>query len=149
MKPKRVILHCSATPDARSGHVNAALIDEWHKARGWSGIGYHYVVCRDGKIEVGRKEGSMGAHTKGHNRDTIGICYAGTQYPTAPQIESLIELYDEINSRHDISWKDWHGHYEFTNKLCPGFSMNVFRTLLREHDLWKLRRRNSCPMLTS
>ena len=150
MKPTCVILHCSATPDRRSGHVNAALIDVWHKANGWSGIGYHKVVCRDGRIEVGRSEAKAGAHTKGHN-NSIGICYAGTRYPTMDQIESLLKLYDELKTRYGFTWKDWFGHYEFTDKkLCPVFSMNVFRVLLREHDKWtQLRRRNSCPMLTS
>lgn len=70
-----IIIHCSAvTPNQTS---SAAQIDQWHKARGWKGIGYHYVIRRDGTIENGRPEHQIGAHCQNHNRHSIGICYEG------------------------------------------------------------------------
>lgn len=75
MKINKITIHCSATrPDQE---CNAAIIDEWHKARGWSGIGYHYVILRDGTLERGRDVKFMGAHVLGHNEGNIGICMVG------------------------------------------------------------------------
>ena len=71
-----VIIHCSAVrPDQTS---SAAQIDTWHRKRGFHlGIGYHYVVRRDGQIEPGRPEYMVGAHCKNHNAHSIGVCYEG------------------------------------------------------------------------
>ena len=71
-----VIIHCSAVrPDQTS---SAAQIDTWHRRQGWKlGIGYHYVIRRDGTIESGRPEWMVGAHCKNHNAHSIGVCYEG------------------------------------------------------------------------
>ncbi len=70
-----IVIHCSAVrPDQQS---SAADIDRWHWGRGWAGIGYHYVVRRDGQVECGRSIERIGAHCKGHNNHSIGICYEG------------------------------------------------------------------------
>ena len=71
----KIIVHCSATQEGKD--ISAATIDAWHKKRGWSGIGYHYVVGLNGNIEYGRSVYSTGAHVKGHNTGSIGICYIG------------------------------------------------------------------------
>ena len=71
----KIIIHCSATQEGKE--ISAATIDEWHKARGWRGIGYHYVIGLDGMIEYGRPITETGAHVKGHNKGSIGICYIG------------------------------------------------------------------------
>lgn len=70
-----IIIHCSAVTPSQTS--SAAQIDQWHKARGWKGIGYHYVIRRDGTIENGRPEHQIGAHCLNHNRHSIGICYEG------------------------------------------------------------------------
>tara|TARA_R110000868_G_scaffold157974_3_gene385626 strand:- start:994 stop:1440 length:447 start_codon:yes stop_codon:yes gene_type:complete len=70
-----IVVHCSATPEGVD--YKEADIDKWHKARGWRGTGYHYVVDLDGTIEVGRPEAQIGAHSKGHNANSIGVCYIG------------------------------------------------------------------------
>lgn len=71
-----VIIHCSAvTPDQQS---SAAQIDSWHRQRGYHlGIGYHYVIRRNGDIEPGRPEWMVGAHCLNHNKYSIGVCYEG------------------------------------------------------------------------
>ena len=57
---------------------SAAQIDSWHRKRGFHlGIGYHYVVRRNGEIEPGRPEWMVGAHCKNHNAHSIGVCYEG------------------------------------------------------------------------
>ncbi|MEA3279452.1 MAG: N-acetylmuramoyl-L-alanine amidase, partial [Thermodesulfobacteriota bacterium] len=70
-----IVVHCSAT---REGHYFDVFdIDKWHKDRGWSGCGYHYVLNLDGSISIGRDVDYVGAHVRGHNSDSIGICLIG------------------------------------------------------------------------
>jgi hypothetical protein len=76
-----IIVHCSAVrPDQTS---SAAQIDTWHrKDNHWKlGIGYHYVVRRDGEIESGRPEWMVGAHCLNHNAHSIDVCYEGGLQP--------------------------------------------------------------------
>ena len=72
---KEIIIHCADTPEGRDD--KAADIDRWHKQRGFDRIGYHYVIDLDGTIEAGRDPDCIGAHCKGHNTNSIGICYIG------------------------------------------------------------------------
>ena len=69
-----IVVHCSAVkPDQTS---SVAQIDTWHRERGYHlGVGYHYVIRRNGEIEPGRPEWMVGAHCLNHNRYSIGICY--------------------------------------------------------------------------
>jgi N-acetylmuramoyl-L-alanine amidase len=70
-----IVVHCSAT---RPGvNVTAQMIREWHIAKGWEDIGYHWVIRRDGTIEAGRHTDDVGAHVAGRNTDTVAICMAG------------------------------------------------------------------------
>ena len=71
----KIVIHCSATTPTMD--IGFTEINQWHKDRGWSGCGYHYIIRRNGKIELGRYIGKIGAHAKGHNKDSIGICYVG------------------------------------------------------------------------
>lgn len=70
-----LIIHCSATLEGKDYTV--ADIEQWHRSRGFATIGYHYVIYRDGTIHEGRPENVVGAHCKGHNDHSIGICYIG------------------------------------------------------------------------
>ena len=72
-----LIVHCSATPEGVDYTVDD--IRRWHKQQGWSDIGYHYVVYRNGLIVDGRDVDLIGAHCLkgGHNTHSIGICYVG------------------------------------------------------------------------
>lgn len=70
-----IIIHCSATKAGQD--FTAADIDRWHRERGFNGIGYHYVIRLDGKLEKGRDVSLTGAHCKGWNERSIGICYIG------------------------------------------------------------------------
>jgi len=70
-----IVIHCSATPP--SSDIGADEIDDWHKQRGWSGIGYHAVIRRDGQIEFGRHFDESGAHVKGQNYRSVGVCLVG------------------------------------------------------------------------
>ena len=132
--PDRVILHCAATSDTDKLHQDFDVedIDRWHKERGWDGVGYHFVIKRDGSIQEGRELSKYGAHTKGYNKDSIGICYVGSHLPTVEQIESIIILHRRFRDQMNIQWSDWYGHYEFAEKECPGFDMETMRNILRK-----------------
>lgn len=128
MRPvNRIILHCSATAEGRDYTV--ADIDQWHKARGWQGIGYHYVVYRDGSIHNGRPIEAVGAHTSGYNKDSIGICYIGgvdangkpKDTRTPEQKKALRELVAKLKEQFPNATV--HGHYEFAQKACPSFKV--------------------------
>lgn len=126
MRPiNRIILHCSATAEGKDYTV--ADIDQWHKARGWQGIGYHYVVYRDGSIHNGRPIEAAGAHTSGYNKDSIGICYIGgvdangkpKDTRTPEQKKALRELVTKLKEQFPNATV--HGHYELAQKACPSF----------------------------
>lgn len=123
----KIIIHCSATPEGR--YHNAKDIDRWHKERGWNGIGYHYVILLDGTIETGRDETKIGAHTVGHNHNSIGICYIGgtddklnpKDTRTPQQKIQLVNLLRELKWRYPNA--TIHGHKEFASKACPSFDV--------------------------
>jgi len=70
-----ITLHCSATRPTQIAGVKE--IRSWHKAKGWSDIGYHFVIRRSGAVEKGRPLSKVGAHVAGWNTDNIGICLEG------------------------------------------------------------------------
>jgi len=135
----KIIIHCSD-----SGFGDAATIDGWHKERGWDGIGYHYVILNgyrypgqgyradeDGLIENGRPIEKPGAHCRGANKTSIGICLIGKHLFTARQLYgSLPKLIRRIGIEtvREIEVK---GHYEFDKgKTCPNIDMDLLRKSL-------------------
>lgn len=97
-----IILHCSATPEGR--HVTTADIKRAHLNRGFSDIGYHYVVYLDGSVHKGRDVNLSGAHCTGHNAHSIGVCYIGgvdknmkpKDTRTSAQKTSLVKLVSKL-----------------------------------------------------
>lgn len=123
---KEIIVHCSATPEGKDFTVSD--IKKWHLQRGFSDIGYHWVVYRDGTIVSGRPESISGAHCTGHNSISIGVCYIGgcasdgktpKDTRTPAQKESLIKILKNLKSKYPKA--SIHGHREFANKDCPSF----------------------------
>ena len=123
---KELIVHCSATPEGKDYSVDT--IRQWHLQRGFSDIGYHYVVYRDGSIHIGRDESIIGAHCTGHNTNSIGVCYIGgcasdgktpKDTRTTEQKQSLVKLLKELKTKYPQA--SIHGHRDFANKACPSF----------------------------
>lgn len=123
-----IIIHCAATPDGKDYTV--AQIDQWHRARGFNGIGYHYVIYRDGSVHPGRGVEKAGAHCTGHNARSIGVCYIGgcaadgktpKDTRTAAQEAALVKLVKELCRRYPGATV--HGHNEFAAKACPSFNV--------------------------
>tara|TARA_B110000196_G_scaffold224844_1_gene193752 strand:+ start:84 stop:539 length:456 start_codon:yes stop_codon:yes gene_type:complete len=128
----KLIVHCSATREGQ--HISIDTIKDWHvNGRGWKDVGYHYVIYLDGRIKKGREDSVQGAHTKGHNKNSLGICYIGGveaqrdskgKWPakdtrTCEQKESLKNLLMTLKAMHPDSIV--HGHRDFSNKACPSF----------------------------
>lgn len=140
---KQIVIHCSATVEGQN--FDADDIDRWHKKRGWKGNGYHYVVLLNGDIELGRPVEKQGAHVKGFNRNSIGICYIGglnkqlkpTDTRTENQIEGLRCLLIDLKQR--FPHAEILGHRDFSedknnngiiepfefSKACPCYDAKI------------------------
>lgn len=97
------------------------VIHNYHKGKGWAGIGYHYYVRKDGSIYRGRPESMAGAHCNGINSISIGICAEGNfseETMSNVQKQALLGLVKDIKSRYDIKWV--RGHKEILSTSCPG-----------------------------
>ena len=120
-----IVIHCSAVrPDQTS---SAADIDSWHRDRGFKfGIGYHYVIRRNGEIEPGRPEWMIGAHCLNHNSHSIGVCYEGgldirgqpADTRTAEQKVAMRQLLEDLHRRYPRAVIV--GHHDLNpHKDCP------------------------------
>ena len=144
----KIIIHCSDSPEGRDDKVED--IRRWHKNRGFSDIGYHFVIDLDGTIEPGRPICQAGAHCTGHNRDSIGICYIGGAYwrdgvnakgkpikgkdgktvllpkdtRTLAQRLAMQQLVQQLLSHYPMATV--HGHREFAAKACPCFDVQAW-----------------------
>ena len=121
-----IIVHCSATREGQQ--VTVSQIRQWHLQRGFSDIGYHYVIYLDGSLHTGRHVDKSGAHCTGHNTHSIGVCYVGgcASNGTTPkdtrtpmQKKALLELLTRLKAIYPKA--TIHGHREFANKACPSF----------------------------
>ena len=122
----KIIIHCTATRASQDCTVQ--LIDQWHRQRGFNGIGYHYVIYRDGSVHEGRPLSKVGAHCTGQNSDSIGIAYCGgvaedgvtpQDNRTDAQKASIRQLINELRQAYgDIPV---YGHRDFANKACPSY----------------------------
>ena len=128
----KIIIHHSA-----SDFGNAALIDSWHRARGWKGIGYHYVILNgwlsaihhdekfNGKLESGRHFSKRGSHCLGHNRDSIGICLIGEDGKfTLEQYRTLANLLKYLSREFGHPDILMHSNLDKTKPHCPGININ-------------------------
>jgi len=118
---KRESTHFIVVHHAQAKTCTVQDIDQWHKNNGWSGIGYAFLIKKDGTIYRGRPEWAQGAHCKGYNHNSIGICLEGdftTENPTSLQLASLVEL-----SRYLISLYPNARivrHKDLNDTECPG-----------------------------
>jgi N-acetyl-anhydromuramyl-L-alanine amidase AmpD len=133
---KKIIIHCS---DSEFGDL--ALIDQWHKERGFLGCGYHYIILNgvpthgkpynpklDGVLQEGRMLREIGAHCKNHNHDSIGICLIGKHHFSAVQLyQSLPDLIVTLGHL-GITTENVFGHRDFdSDKTCPNFDVKLLR----------------------
>lgn len=112
-----IVLHNSGVTVLQS----VETIHNYHKSKGWAGIGYQYYVRKDGSIYKGRPEDMSGAHCPGVNSTSIGICAEGNfneETMSEAQKQAIIELIKDIKTRHNIKWIK--GHRDILSTSCPG-----------------------------
>lgn len=117
-----IIVHQSASNNPK--HDNIETIRDWHTSQGWADIGYHWFINKSGEVFVGRSESRIGAHTKGHNKDSIGICLSGEGEKTPAQLKSLENLIFNICTRYNLGKDSVLGHNDLAPTECPGFDLH-------------------------
>jgi len=159
-KIEKIIVHCSASEfgnaklieDLHTGKSYPELHLAWpqksaavYRKKPFKKIGYHYVILNgyqtpgryidymDGTVEKGREDKEIGAHCKGHNKNSLGVCLVGNMTFTSKQLYiALPKLLTELCKAYGLSWKDIYGHYELNErKTCPNVEMQQVRWLVR------------------
>ena len=116
----KIFVHCSASPDSNP-NVDVDIIDSWHKARGFSEIGYHAVILKNGVIQEARAESKTPAAQKGHNTGSLAVCWVGLYKITTEQLRSLRSQIQEWCLKYKLDpFKDVYWHSDINhNKECP------------------------------
>lgn len=143
-----ILVHCTATPEGKDYTVDQ--IRQWHtapkpKGQGWSDIGYHYVIYRDGSVHLGRDVDIAGAHCEGYNTHSIGIVYVGglENIPGVPtdklpdkdtrteaQKLALLDLLVKLRRLYPDAEISGHRNYDKKGKTCPSFdAKNEYRDI--------------------
>lgn len=133
MKKAKIILHCSDSDVLAHNDVN--IIRRWHKARGFKDVGYHFFIQYNGTIQKGRpldedseiEPFEVGAHVKGHNLNSIGICLHGRNEFTNNQYRAAAALIRTLQKQFDLDKGFIYGHNQFNKaKTCPNFNVDRF-----------------------
>ena len=133
-KPNKLVLH-----HAEASKCTVQDIHSWHLNNGWSGIGYHYFIRKDGSIYKGRPDGAIGAHCQGSNTGSLGICFEGNYMketiPTA-QYNAGIDLIKYLRGKYGNL--TIYGHKELLATECPGanFPLADFKQLRIKAGKW-------------
>lgn len=133
-KTDAIVVHCSATSPKQD--IGAAEIERWHRQRSFLAIGYHYVIRRDGTVEKGRPEDTVGSHVQGHNSTTVGVCMVGgidskgksQDNFTPDQYASLQNLLRELKGRYPTAEIKGHRDFPGVAKDCPCFDVKSWLT---------------------
>lgn len=134
-----IAIHCSATRPSQQ--IDVDDIRKWHKAKGWSDVGYHFVITRTGRVQPGRPEKAVGAHVEGYNGHSIGICLVGGVSEddfreaennfTPAQMKALRNLLVDLRKRYPGAVVQGHRDFPKVRKACPSFDV---REWLRGED---------------
>lgn len=133
-----IIIHCFATKEGwfrdKPFFEKVAEVKRWHLLRNFNDIGYHYLISREGEVATGRPLDVAGAHTKGHNANSIGISLEGgyghsrnddfLDVYTIKQGKALLQLLDKLD--HDLGPMMISPHNKYANKECPAFALEAF-----------------------
>ena len=118
----KITIHHTASRD-----VSVDVIRRWHLKKGYSDIGYHFLIRKNGKLEAGRPLTKVGAHVKGKNRGNIGVCLTGNfqnHQPTKSQYLTLRIVLTLLKHAYQISADQVFLHKELAPTLCPGNNFN-------------------------
>lgn len=129
-----IVIHCTATPEGREHKLEE--IRNWHRARGFEDIGYHYLIGLNGEVKSGRSEELEGAHCPdgGMNRRSVSVCYVGgvdrsgrpKDTRTTEQKLAMESLVRRLMAKFQIRKERVYGHNEFARKACPSFDVRAW-----------------------
>ena len=127
-----IVIHCAATK--ASMDIGLTEIRKWHvQDNGWRDVGYHYIIRRNGEVELGRSIRDTGAHAAGYNHKSVSVCMVGGMAEdnsaennfTAQQWTALLDLVKQLKS--DYPDADVIGHNEISEKECPSFDVQKWK----------------------
>mgnify|MGYP003112253072 FL=1 len=127
-----IVIHCSATKPRMD--IGLTEIRKWHvQGNGWRDVGYHYIIRRNGEVELGRSIRDTGAHAAGYNHKSVGLCMVGGMAEdnsaennfTAQQWTALLDLVKQLKA--DYPEADVIGHNEISEKECPSFDVQKWK----------------------
>ena len=116
-----LVVHCSDTENNQN--LSAVDIHKMHLGFGWEGVGYHKIIKRSGKIENGRPEFWIGAHVKGKNEISLGVCLIGRDKFTKRQFSSLEKILKGWRAKYPNAKIVGHKDTGNTKKTCPNFDV--------------------------
>lgn len=133
-----IAVHCSATPPEMD--IGVDEIRKWHKEKGWSDVGYHYVIRRSGLVELGRSLEYQGAHVQSYNHEALGVCLVGGVSKngqvdanfTAEQYASLESVLHALLSQFPGAAVRGHRDFPNVNKACPSFDVRSWWSQRKE-----------------
>ena len=136
MEPRKstdyIVIHCAATK--ASMDIGLTEIRKWHvQDNGWRDVGYHYIIRRNGEVELGRSIRDTGAHAAGYNHKSVSVCMVGGMAEdnsaennfTAHQWTALLDLVKQLKSNYPDA--DVIGHNEISEKECPSFDVQKWK----------------------
>ena len=124
-----IVIHHTGFPNVDKDSTVADIHKFHQEVNGWAGVGYHYLIRKDGMIEQGRRPDMIGAHAYQHNKNSVGVCLAGNfdiAEPTKAQMNSVKELVKWLCRKYNLnSMKDGVivGHRDLNDTSCPGESL--------------------------
>jgi len=127
-----IVIHCAATK--ASMDIGLTEIRKWHvQDNGWRDVGYHYIIRRNGEVELGRSNRDTGAHAAGYNHKSVSVCMVGGMAEdnsaennfTAQQWTALLDLVKQLKV--DYPDADVIGHNEISEKKCPSFDVQKWK----------------------
>jgi hypothetical protein len=129
---KRSVINMIVLHHAAAKRCTVDNIHNWHLANGWSGVGYHYFVRKDGTIFKGRPDNTIGAHANGYNSTSLGVCFEGDfeqEIPSQIQINAGLELVAYLKKKYNI--QHIKAHKDLMATSCPGkyFPINQFKDI--------------------
>lgn len=140
-RPKTDLIVIHHTGNPKDDDLSAKEIHQSHLNLGWAGIGYHYVIRKDGTIEEGRPHWTIGSHAYGENSRSIGIHFSGNfeiKSPTSEQIESGALLLAKLGLDYGLVLDKQHvvGHRDLMATACPGKNLYALLQTLRGKGIW-------------
>ena len=139
-KTDKIVIHHTGNPT--DDDLSVKQLHQSHvEVQKWVGIGYHYVIRKDGTIEQGRPDWAIGSHAYGDNNHTIGIHFCGNfeiASPTPRQIESGALLLAKLGLDYGLAMDQWNvvGHRDLIATVCPGKNLYAMLQTLRGKAIW-------------